>query len=243
MPVALKKFYVPVVIVMGLFSVFAGYTLAGLQKSSGPGEWHTSETETISGLLRVDPYPVLHRIDLQDETKIESILLVNQGKLSAEAFSKPFHNQYVSVTGFPIRRGGWTMLELNSPDNVVANSDSISSDLIDQLKARVDPEALGPVSLAGEIIDSKCFLGVMKPGEGSVHKACAEVCLIGGIPSMLLVRGDDDLKYGYLLTQPDGSNAAKVLSSKAADKVEVSGELMQQGDLLYIKMAENGMRG
>ena len=37
-----------------------------------------------------------------------------------------------------------------------------------------------------EIVDSKCFLGVMTPGAGRTHSACASLCLRGGIPPALL---------------------------------------------------------
>ena len=40
----------------------------------------------------------------------------------------------------------------------------------------------GPVTVSGEIVDSKCFLGVMVPGAGKTHKECASLCLRGGIP-------------------------------------------------------------
>ena len=38
------------------------------------------------------------------------------------------------------------------------------------------------VTLKGEIIDPKCYLGAMKPGGGKTHKACAMRCIAGGIP-------------------------------------------------------------
>ena len=44
------------------------------------------------------------------------------------------------------------------------------------------------VMLRGEIVDSKCYLGVMNPGEGTVHRDCAARCLSGGLPPMLVVR-------------------------------------------------------
>jgi len=31
---------------------------------------------------------------------------------------------------------------------------------------------LGAATLRGEIVDSKCFLGIMKLGEKTVHRAC-----------------------------------------------------------------------
>ena len=42
---------------------------------------------------------------------------------------------------------------------------------------RREVEVLGPVELTGEIADSKCWLGVMNPGEGTVHRDCARRCL------------------------------------------------------------------
>jgi hypothetical protein len=29
------------------------------------------------------------------------------------------------------------------------------------------------MTLTGEIVDSKCYLGVMNPGQGKVHRDCA----------------------------------------------------------------------
>jgi hypothetical protein len=45
---------------------------------------------------------------------------------------------------------------------------------------------LGERILIGEIVDTKCFLGVMNPGEGKVPRECAALCLSGGIPRALL---------------------------------------------------------
>ena len=236
MPAALKKFYWPLVIMLIVFTGFAGYSLASLQKGVGPGVWQTTKLETIVGYLTVDPYPVLHRIDPNDPAQIQSVLLVNQGKFSAEAVSASHQNSWVSITGVPIIRGGWTMLEVGSSDNFVSSNPDDAA-LLQKVRDGVIEHSLGPVELTGEIADSKCFLGVMKPGEGSVHKACAEVCLIGGMPAMLIVRGDDQLKYGYLLVQPDGAAASSMVAEKAAEQLTVSGELTRKGDLLYLKMS------
>ncbi len=238
MPMRLKKFYMPVVLLLIAFAALAGYTIANQQKSTDPALWQSDARETIHGLLVVDPYPVLHRIDPENPDRHESILLVSQGKFSADEIARPFHNKMVSISGYPIRRGGWSMYELASATAVKADEDDSNATLGSKLASAATPLSLGAVTLSGEITDSKCFLGVMKPGIGSVHKACAEVCLLGGIPAMLLVRGEGK-KYGYMLIRPDGSSASKLLSKRAAEYMEVSGELQQRGDLLYIKMATN----
>jgi hypothetical protein len=53
---------------------------------------------------------------------------------------------------------------------------------------RPETETVGPVNLVGELVDTKCFLGVMRPATGKVHRACAIRCLSGGIPPAILVK-------------------------------------------------------
>ncbi len=55
-------------------------------------------------------------------------------------------------------------------------------------RAPADEMVLGTVQLTGEIVDSKCFFGVMNPGNGKVHRDCAARCISGGIPPAFLVR-------------------------------------------------------
>jgi hypothetical protein len=47
---------------------------------------------------------------------------------------------------------------------------------------------LGPIRLLGEIVDSKCYLGVMNPGSGKVHRDCAARCISGGAPPALVAQ-------------------------------------------------------
>ena len=75
----------------------------------------------------------------------------------------------------------------------------------------VEPTALaravgqgGTVELTGEIVDSKCFLGVMVPGSGKTHKDCASLCLRGGIPPALYVQDRAGHSSLLLLAGPSG---------------------------------------
>jgi hypothetical protein len=56
----------------------------------------------------------------------------------------------------------------------------------------------------GEIVDSKCFLGAMKPGAGRGHKACATLCIDGGIPPVLVEFPAVRAPVYWLLTDADG---------------------------------------
>ena len=55
------------------------------------------------------------------------------------------------------------------------------------------------ISLSGEIVDSKCFLGVMRPATGKVHRACAIRCISGGVPPAFLVRTEEGAEAVMLL--------------------------------------------
>ena len=44
------------------------------------------------------------------------------------------------------------------------------------------PRPLGSLQIEGEIVDIKCWLGRMKPGDGRTHRACGQFCIQGGIP-------------------------------------------------------------
>ena len=238
MPAALKKFYIPLTALMISLSVFIGYTMANSQMTTGSARWLSDAPHTMQGLIKLEPYPVLHRFNPELPDRIESVLLVAQGKHSADAVFADLDGKMVNVTGFPIYRGGWSMLELRSADDAreVKASPEIAM-VRDKLRKQTAITSLGEVSFSGEIADSKCFLGVMKPGEGVVHRACAEVCLIGGLPAMLLVKGEDQQRYGYMLTTAEGGSASSLVSTNAGELMQVSGELMQKGNLLYIKMA------
>ncbi len=233
MPTALKRFYVLVSLIILALAALTSFAIANAQKSAGTGVWQTAAPVTVSGLLSVSPYPVLH---VETEAGIESHLMVMTGKFGADAFASAHHNTQVSVTGFAIQRGGWNMLEIASETDITPAEQSSSTQEGSALST-VAARTLGPATLTGEIIDSKCFLGVMKPGAGPVHRACAEVCLLGGIPPMLVVEdsstGD---KFGYIVMQPDGSSASQLLAKRAATQATLSGELIQQGDLLYLQL-------
>jgi hypothetical protein len=81
-------------------------------------------------------------------------------------------------------------------------------------------QALGDVSLAGEILDSKCWFGAMRPSSGKVHKACASLCIRGGIPPAFFARGPAN--QGALMIMTTGGRAhGPALLELVADPVRV----------------------
>jgi hypothetical protein len=91
------------------------------------------------------------------------------------------------------------------------------------------------VTLRGEIVDSKCFLGVMNPGERTVHRDCARLCLRGGIPPMLLVRGAQGEEALVLLVSESGAPIGEQLADIAGQPVKVRGLLARDGETLVLR--------
>ena len=97
-------------------------------------------------------------------------------------------------------------------------------------------ESLGRWKLAGEICDGKCLAGAMQPGRGLAHKACANLCLIGGIPPVFVsskpVMGEEFL----LVAGPDGKVMPQSLYDYVGQFIEVEGEIERRGDMLVFKI-------
>lgn len=226
-PAARKRSSWLIGVTFGAIAIAFGVALSLGQTTASQGTWVISETRAVEGLLSLDPYPVIH-------TRDQSVLLVRPGKSSAEDLVAPYAGQFVRVSAIPIERGGWLMLEVGSNTQVEA---------IDAIVGVAQPPTVTgeAVSLSGEIVDSKCFLGVMKPGAGKVHRACAAMCLTGGMPPMLVVTDDVGDRFGYMLVGDAGESVSKRLVPDVAVPVTVSGTLQTRGDLTYLEIGASAI--
>jgi len=94
-------------------------------------------------------------------------------------------------------------------------------------------ESLALQTFEGEILDPKCYFGVMKPGEGKIHKSCAIRCISGGIPPILRVVSENKNEYFVLL----GENGEKINSQildKIAEKTQITGQHGKRNGWNYI---------
>lgn len=212
---------------LAIVALTFGVLLSLGQTTASKGTWVISETRVVEGLMSLDPYPVIH-------TGEQSVLLVRPGKSSAEDLVAPYAGQFVRVSAIPIERGGWLMLEVGSDTQIEA---------IDAIDGVSKPAIVAgkEVAMSGEIVDSKCFLGVMKPGAGKVHRACAAMCLTGGMPPMLVVTDDAGDRFGYMLVGDAGESVSKRLVPDVAVPVTVSGRLQTRGDLTYLEIGDGAI--
>src|SRR5712691_8273684 len=112
---------------------------------------------------------------------------------------------------------------------------SIADSTIQRSNASRSPVRLGQQTLIGEIVDSKCYLGVMNPGQLTTHRACAIRCISGGIPPVLLVRHTNAPALYFLLVSRDGRPVNKQVLGMVAEPVQITGDVERQGELLILR--------
>jgi len=102
------------------------------------------------------------------------------------------------------------------------------------------------VTLRGEITDPKCFAGAMKPGDGKTHKACAALCLRGGIPPAFRTTGRDGELVSYVLVgpgvEPLEGESLEPLVERVGEPVALRGRPVTLGRLRLFEVAEGSVR-
>ena len=97
-------------------------------------------------------------------------------------------------------------------------------------------EPLGRWRLAGEMCDGKCLAGAMRPGRRLAHKACANLCVIGGVPPVFVSTKPVEGETYLLLAGPDGGPLTMEMLDHMAAFVTLEGEIERRGGLLVLKI-------
>ena len=139
-----------------------------------------------------------------------------------------FDGKAVTLKGTLIYRDSQTMIEVVN-DSIAPATNQVASPPLPKTIL------LGRQTLTGEIVDSKCFLGVMNPGQLTPHRACAIRCISGGIPPVLLVRQKNGPPIYLLLVSADGQPVNQQVIDLVAEPVEITGEVERQGELLILR--------
>lgn len=178
---------------------------------------------SFEGLVVADPYPSLI-VRLGEGSS--RYLLSGPGKSGADALVGPFIGRGAALNGTLILRDGQSMIQVE-PGSVVPVEASGSPPL--------PPETdLGERYVEGEIVGSKCYLGVMNPGSGVTHRACATVCIAGGVPPLLEVRHTDGRREGFVLAGQGGEAIGNRLQGLIATPVGVNGRLVRKGGTTFL---------
>src|SRR5207244_12819103 len=142
----------------------------------------------------------------------------------------PLHGKSVTLKGTLIYRGNQTMIETKAEWIQAAEKTSATT-------PPLPSTSLGTQTLVGEIMDSKCFLGVMNPGQLTPHRACAIRCISGGVPPVLLVRQKDGPAVYLLLVSVEGKPVNKQILDMVGAPVEITGQDEGGGGVVVLRGA------
>src|SRR5216684_4511018 len=233
-PTALARFVRRVIIVLGLLAVTTSLVLVVGQMPFASSAFEYGKLRSFEGAVVTRPFPTLlvgrpGKIGQQD--KYSRYLLVAPGKHGADDLVATFDGKQVRLQGQLIYREGVTMVEI-APGSIAV----IDTEPAVQATTR----DLGTVTVTGEIVDSKCYLGVMNPGQGKVHRDCAARCLSGGIPPIFVTA---DGQETFLLVGPDGGAVGRdALREFVAEPITIRGEWLQRGASQLLKVDPRALR-
>ncbi len=232
-PTALARFMRKVIVALGFLAVTVALVLVVGQMPFANSVFEYGKLHSFEGVVITRPFPTLlvaRPVETGQQDKYSRYLLVAPGKHGADDLVAGFDGKRVRLQGQLIYRDGGTMVEITPGSITVVDT------------APADQETtrdLGTVMLTGEIVDSKCYLGVMNPGQGKVHRDCAARCLSGGIPPIFVgIDGVTTNRYEqFLLVGLDGRALGRdVLREFIAEPITIRGELLKIGESQMLKI-------
>ncbi|CAN5512070.1 hypothetical protein BH10ACI1_BH10ACI1_12380 [soil metagenome] len=222
--------------VIKIFVVLAFVAAIGLiaiswigQKPFAKSIFEFGTVKDFEGTIQARPIPFLI-VEKQEKNNglptYERFPLVAEGKHGVDV--QMFDGQRVKLKGTRIYRDDLQMIE------VVGDSIEKSSDYLNPIAEQT--KTLGAFTLKGEIVDSKCYLGVMNPGQSKPHRDCAVACLRGGIPPLFIVKDSSGNVSEFWLLSEQGEPVNNEILDFVAEPIEISGEVSQKGDQLFFKI-------
>ncbi len=238
----LKKVLIPLFIVIPLLAI----AIVFFQRSFSKNQADWDAMKEVTGTYYHTPVPMLvaEAGSLPDSLS-RDILLVGYGKFGAEGImnsiqerTENLHGKRISLQGILLHGDGKTLMQVSDEGKElikIFKNDSVA-------QALPQTDAKETIALRGEILDPKCYFGVMKPGEGKIHKSCAIRCISGGIPPVFRQKkGNTDQSNRYfIILDKEGHKINKEVLQYVAEDVHITGETntLFGWDVLYINPDE-----
>lgn len=216
------------VLALSLTGVGFGVAMVASQRSPGDAVWHEREA-SISGVVVLRPYPMVRSRGAGQP----AVLVVATGKHGARDRLARHEGAVVTLRGTRLARDGRFLFELADGGDAITPLPGTTR--------VVPPEVLGRVTVRGEVIDPKCYMGAMKPGSGKTHRACAVRCIAGGIPPMLVAREAGSTPEYYLLADEHGGAVNERVLPWVGDVVDARGTLVRDDGVLVLRLDPGGL--
>lgn len=242
-PDSYSKHVRKVVIVLLLLVALLGVTLALQQKKFSTSVFEYGQLTEVRGIYRQFPVPsikVMTQQDVYGHTSYITMPLVGYGKFGAEGTMADLENErntrldkkLVTLKGTLLYSDGKTLLQIDNNDTPLRNVSTPNS------LQYITPEIkeLGTVQLTGEVLDPKCYFGVMKPGQGKPHRDCAIRCIAGGMSPVFYVRNENGETNYYLILDADGKKMNDRLKDYIAEPISLEARAVKYDDwiILYV---------
>ena len=149
--------------------------------------------------------------------------------------NQPLNGYTVVIRGTLIQYQNKTWMELTEGNESII---SIEKSIANYAQKII---SVGHQSISGEIVDPKCFFGVMNPAYNKIHRSCAIRCISGGISPVLAVREDGFFTDYYFVIDEFGKPLNQDILQYVGFSVDLSGEIEQVDDWKLIKVSSKTM--
>lgn len=231
-----KRAVLALVIIVPIVAILLVVT----QQPFATSTFEIAQLRTLEGILITEPIPCLKMptgIDNKGVPQYQRVLLIGFGKKSAtptleaieQAQQQSLGGKGVTLEGKLLYFDGKLAIELTKGAAAfkgfipLQNQPSLTQNL-------------GEATLRGEILDPKCYLGVMRPGEGKPHRSCAIRCIEGGIPPFFKVITPADAHQYFFVLDANGNSINDKVAKYVADEVQICGSVERWDDWYVFKM-------
>jgi hypothetical protein len=228
--------------------IVLGVLLALSQKQFGSGNFEFGTLTKVKGVYFNEPVPnikVVNGKDIWGNENYVTVPLIGFGKHGADGLiaemeqekNISFEGKEITLKGTLLYNDGKLLMQIDGNDKpFVTISDKKSDEIFPT------PKEIGSIDVKGEIVDPKCFFGVMKPGEGKPHKDCAIRCILGGIPPVLKVTDVEGKQKYYLVVGEHGEKMNEAVQDYVASQVNVHAKAVEYGDWIVLYVQQNGLQ-
>lgn len=228
----ITRFVKTTIAILVLLFVFVALLWGLNQEKASGGKFELGNVIEIEGTFMEKPYPMLRIKGSQNIGK--DVLLLGFGKFGAEKTldqlnQSKLDGKQLKIKGTLIYYDGKTLFQIE-PDA------QANIQVLQNIGYSRKEQSLGSISMEGEVIDPKCYFGVMKPGHGKIHRSCGIRCIAGGIPPVFLVSNKDGTQDYLLIVDQNGNKINQQILDFVGKPVTAKGQVSKLGEWLVLKI-------
>ena len=246
-PGSFRRFVRKYLLILLPIVVVLAVVIALSQKKFDTGSFEFGKLTEVKGIYFKSPVPnlkVVNGKDIWGNYSYITVPLIGYGKHGADGViaelekekKTSFDRKQLTLKGTLLYNDGKLLMQIDGHDKPLVNvGDVASQDLLPHA------EDLGIQTIKGEIVDPKCYFGVMKPGQGKPHRDCAIRCILGGIPPVMQVRNaKGDANY-YLIVGPNGEKMNETVQDFVAEPTELQARVVKYDDWIVMYVSKEKM--